>query len=147
VLGADVPVGVGLVVGAGVDGDDVRTDGEGLGDTDRDGDVEVYLDGGADALGAEDVFPYEDAAAAEDAPLEADGDAAPEAVCPPYVGAVCNEVSAAGWDGTGVAGCPANEVSANAAAPEATRSAPRTHASTRGRHSRRRGRRVLPGGG
>lgn len=141
-----------VLVGVGFAGDgevDVRTEaeGEGFGVADRGGDVEVYVDDGAYAPAAEEVPPYGDVLAAEDTLREADGDAAPEAVCPPWVDAACDEVSAAGWDGTGADGCPVNEVSANAVAPETTRSAPRTHASTSGRHSLRRGRLVVPGGG
>lgn len=147
---ADVDVVGVVLVGVGFVGDgdvDVRTDaeGEGLGDTDRGG-VEVYVDAGTYVLAAEDVPPYGDVLAAEDTLREADGEAAPEAVCPPEVGAVCDKVSAAGWDGNGAEGCPVNEVSANAVAPEATRSAPRTQASTSGRHSLCRGRLVVPGG-
>jgi hypothetical protein len=149
-VAGDVDVVGDVLVGVGVVGDgdvDVRTDaeGEGLGDADR-GDVEVYVDDGAYVLAAEEVPPYGDVLAAEETLREADGEAAPEAVRPPEVGAFCDEVSAAGWDGNGVDGCPVNDVSANAAAPEATRSTPRTQASTSGRHSLCRGRLVVPSG-
>ena len=144
--GATGDVFAGVDVGGYGDAD-VVTEGEveGLGDTDGGG-VDVYVDDGAGVLAAEDPPPYGDLVAAEDTAQEAGGDAPPEAVCPPCVGAVCDEISAVGWDGIGMGGCPVNEVSANAAAPDAARSAPRIHASTSDCHGRRRGRVVLPGG-
>ena len=45
-----------------------------------------------------------------------------------------------GWSLTGAGDCLVKEVRAKAVAPDTTRSAPMTHASTIGRHRRRRGR-------
>ena len=62
------------------------------------------------------------------------------------LGAVGWDVCAAGWNCSGAGGCPVKEVKAKAVAPDATRT-PATQASTSGRHLRRRGRFLPPGGG
>jgi hypothetical protein len=86
---------------------------------------------------------YVDALAEVDVDWEADR---PGPLCPPDVDADSEEVTAAGdWTGVGV--FPVNEVTAKAVAPDITRSAPMTHASTSGRHPRRRGRLRPPIGG
>ena len=86
---------------------------------------------------------YVDALAEVDADWEA---GRPGPLCPPDVDADAEEVTAAG-DWTGVEVFPVNEVTAKAVAPDITRSAPMTHASTSGRHPRRRGWRLPPDGG
>ena len=69
----------------------------------------------------------------------------PRTVFPLDWGAVGVDVCAAGWNCSGV--CPVKEVKAKAVTPDATSTALITHASTSGRHPRRRGRFLTPGGG
>jgi len=88
----------------------------------------------------------DDALAEEDTLRDADAEADPlGAPRPPDVDAVGEEVSAAGdWVGVGV--CPVKAVTAIPAAAAAATN-PMTNASTSGRHKRRRGRFLPPGGG
>jgi len=159
-VGAEV-VGVGVgadVVGAGVGALDVGEAevGDGVADKrwlgDADADWEARVDAEAGALAGCDV-PWNDDAAAlagEDALREAaeEEDAEPDtpgAPRPPAVEAA-EDVSPAGdWLGAGVLP-PAKEVTAKPATPAAIMPA-MIHTSTIGRHKRRCGRLLPPGGG
>jgi len=153
------------VVGVGVGEADVGEaeaevgDGEGEAEEDRalgdaDGDGDVCADADADALVGWDVPWVDDAAAlaGEDALREAadeEEDAEPDtpgAPRPPAVDAAAEEVSPAGdWPGVGVFP-PVREVTAKPAAPAAIMPA-MIQTSTIGRHKRRCGRFLPPGGG
>jgi hypothetical protein len=140
--------------GGGDEDEDEAPDGDVLGDADADGDEDVRTDGEAVTVGDVDVPTDGDAAdvgdwyvptndgvlAGEDTAWGADGLAdAPGDVCLAGVAAADEDVCAVGWSVTGTADCPVNEVRAKAVAPDTTRSAPMIHASTIGRHTRRRG--------
>ena len=161
VVGVGVGVEVGAdVVGVGVGALDVGEAGVGDGEADErwlgdaDADWEVRADAEAGALAGCDV-PWNDDAAAlaeEDALREAaeeEEDAEPDtpgAPRPPAVDAAAEDVSPAGdWLGVGVLP-PAKEVTAKPATPAAIMPA-MIHTSTIGRHKRRCGRLLPPGGG
>ena len=152
-VGADVVgVGVGALDVGEAEVGDGEADERWLGDADALADWDVRADADADALADCDV-PWNDDAAAlaeEDALREADEeeDAEPDtpgAPRPPAVDAA-EDVSPAGdWLGAGVLP-PAKEVTAKPATPAAIMPA-MIHTSTIGRHKRRCGRLLPPGGG
>jgi hypothetical protein len=129
---------------ADADGDaDARTDGEAV----AVGDADARADGEAVAVGWY-VPAYEGALAEYDALGETDGLAdAPEELCAADAEAAGADVWVAGLSLTGAGECPVKEVSAKAVAPDTSTSTPMTHASTIGRHRRRRGRSGPAGGG
>jgi len=122
---------------ADADGEaDGRTDGEAV----AVGDADARTDGEAVATGGWYVPVYEGALAEYDALGEADGLAdAPEELCAADAEAAGADDCVAGVSLTGAGECPVEEVSAKAVAPDASTSTPMTHASTIGRHRRRRG--------
>jgi hypothetical protein len=123
------------------DGDaDGRTDGEAVAVGDADGRTDGRTDGEAVAVGWY-VPVYEGALAEYDALGETEGLAgAPKELCAADAEAAGADVCAVGLSLTGAGEGPVKEVSAKAVAPDASTSTPMTHASTIGRHRRRRGR-------
>ena len=144
-------VGDVLTVADTVGDADARTDGEAVvvGDADArtDGDADARTDGEADAAGGWYVPGYEGVLAEYDALGEADGLAdAPEELCAADAEAAGADVCAVGLSLTGAGECPVKEVSAKAVAPDTSTITPMTHASTTGRHRRRRDRSGPAGG-
>ncbi|HMD94192.1 MAG TPA: hypothetical protein VKG80_16300, partial [Trebonia sp.] len=129
---------VGLEPGVDVVGDGLADlDADGLADPDEEADGLTDPEADVNADGPVDALPGEVVPVRGDTPPEA---GPPSPVAPADAGAFADDICAAGDCCSGVGVCPANEVRANAVAPDAANTTPKTQPSTIGRSRRCRDR-------